>query len=980
MPPSVSHHPPDATLSVTKAARLLGVHPNTVRAWSDQGRLRYYRINPRGDRRYRLGDLQRFLAAAEPSALDSDGLPNLGSAARHTRSTERRQRQLPPVTRLGLARLGPPRPSGPALASGAVARSSPESVTSMAVLGALAQIAAAEQALEHGLPLIARTLRDGLGLRAVLVLERRDGRVVPRAWAGAEQPAETAASTGLVGRALAENCCVAGRLEADDPWRRHAPGATHALVQPVTGAESTWGAVCLLGSESDTVLDERGELSRAVAALLASMIATAHLRADLQRQLRRADALVRLTSDVRRHLDSDRILPGLVDHAMELFDADRAAVFLRERDGQLRAEVMRGLSDDYVASVREFPNPSLPRLAVTARRPLFSVGYVNDPRGQGVRDAVAREGYDTICVAPLFEGPDLLGLLSVYHDRPYSWRPDELDTFAAFADEAAVAIRNAQRYSQMATWAAQLQSIQALGVRLARLTSVHEIGVAIATELRQLIDYHNVRVYRQYDDELVPVAMQGQVGEYVDETPEQLRVRVGEGITGWVAARGVAQNLPDAAADPRAATIPGTEDDLDESMLLAPMLYEDQSLGVLVLSKLGLHQFSEDDLRLLVIYASFAAQAMANAEATERLRAQSEALERQLRSQRELLQITESILSTLDMRAILDQITERLGTLVDCDNIAIEVAGPDGLLRPVTARGTDAARYLEPWEPGDAGIAIWVLEHNEPQLIADERRDERVNQVRGAIPDGSRIVVPLRGRAGAVGVLTLERLGTVDRFSAEEFELVKLFAAQVSIALQNAEIHSAVEVRAQTDDLTRLLNHGTFQERLARMIAAGEQFSLVMIDLDGFKAVNDALGHQAGDRVLREIASVIVRAGRDSDSVFRYGGDEFAMLLPGTDAVGAFSVAERVRAAIGGRAGSDGWRSGDVAVSAAMGLATYPADGATPAEVLLAADRACFVAKRSGRGRIATALEGLDLAGEFTLSQPTPVDSPTVSV
>ena len=112
---------------------------------------------------------------------------------------------------------------------------------------------------------------------------------------------------------------------------------------------------------------------------------------------------------------------------------------------------------------------------------------------------------------------------------------------------------------------------------------------------------------------------------------------MGQGITGWVAEHRIAQNLPNAAADPRANTIPGTEEDLDESMLLAPMMFEDEVLGVLVLSKLGLDQFSDDDLRLLVIYASFAAQAMANADTTERLRAQSTALERQLRSQRELL-------------------------------------------------------------------------------------------------------------------------------------------------------------------------------------------------------------------------------------------------------------------------------------------------------------------------------------------------------
>ena len=198
--------------------------------------------------------------------------------------------------------------------------------------------------------------------------------------------------------------------------------------------------------------------------------------------------------------------------------------------------------------------------------------------------------------------------------------------------------------------------------------------------------------------------MQGQVGEYVDETPDQLRVTLGEGITGWVAVNRVAQNLGNAAADPRANTIPGTEDDLDESMLLAPMLFDDQVLGVLVLSKLGLDQFSDDDLRLLVIYASFAAQAMANADATERLRDQSLALERQLRGQRELLQITESILTTLDARAVLESITERLGGLIACDNIAIEVVDPaTGLLTPLTAHGIHRDFYMEPGRPARPG-------------------------------------------------------------------------------------------------------------------------------------------------------------------------------------------------------------------------------------------------------------------------------------
>jgi diguanylate cyclase (GGDEF)-like protein len=491
-----------------------------------------------------------------------------------------------------------------------------------------------------------------------------------------------------------------------------------------------------------------------------------------------------------------------------------------------------------------------------------------------------------------------------------------------------------------------------------------------------------VRVYRIRDDELIPVAFQGQVGEYTIETGDMLRVSVGTGITGWVAVHGVAQNLPDASQDPRATTIPGTDEDLAESMLLAPMTFDDQVLGVVVLSKLGLNQFTDDDLRLLVIYASIAAQAMANADTTGRLRDQSAALERQLSSQRALLLITESILTTLDPVAILEQVTDRLADLVRYDNIAVEVVDQtSGLLKPLTARGVHAELFLQPWGPGEEGIATWVVDHNEPVLIADERNDSRVLQFRDTGDmDGSLIVVPLRDREGAHGVLTLERLGRDDIYTEDEFELVKLFAAQVSIALQNAAVYRSVEIRARHDDLTGLLNHGTFQEVLAGRVREGDPFSLIMLDLDDFRTVNNALGHQAGDRLLRAIAESLVRAGRDSDQVFRYGGDEFAYLLPGTDGAGALLVANRVRDSVNAVGLDPRWADSGSVISASIGVATFPADGQTPESVLLAADRACFVAKRTGRARIATAAEGLALAAEFSLQEPTPVDAPSVSL
>lgn len=974
--------PADATLTVTKAARLLGVHPNTVRAWSDAGRLRYYRINPRGDRRYRLGDLNRFLAAAEHA-------PQLEDAIGRTR----RRRSVDPAAIAAALTADPSRPvrpEGPTFRR-VTAGISPEERhrRDLALLDRIARTALTGHGLDEDLGRLAGEIRDAGGHALVVIWELRGDRLSPRAVAGAPDRSlprllDLPRGYGVIGRALdAAPPPRHGAPRTKDP---HAvpviatrdervtttvlPGERSELAAAIPGPDGPWGALLIVEDGADSLGVPDRDLAMVLADAVGTIIGVARHRDEVAHLLHRAEALRRVAGDIGSRLDLDLILTGLVDHAMVLFEADRAAVFVRQPDGDDVAEVSRGLSSGYLHTMRTVRSRSLQAEAIAAGRPLFATGYRDDPRGVDDRALVVQEGFDTLCTAPLMEGSELLGMLNVYHDSAHAWSADEVETIAALATQATVAIRTAQNFGRMATWTAHLQSIQQLGARLNHLTSVREIGMAIATELRQLIDYHNVRVYRIVGDDLIPVALLGQIGEYTDETPEQLRVAVGEGITGWVAEHRIAQNLPDAAADPRANTIPGTEDDLDESMLLAPMLFEDQVLGVVVLSKLGLRQFSDDDLRLLVIYASFAAQAMANADTTERLREQSAALERQLRSQRELISITESILTTLDGRAVLEGITDRLGGLIACDNIAIEVVDPgSGLLTPLTARGIHAEDYLEPWEPGETGIATWVVEHNEPVYVEDERHDERVNHFRNAddgAMDGSLIVVPLRGRSGAIGVLTIERLGVGNTFAPEEFDLVKLFAAQVSIALQNAEMFRAVEIRAQSDDLTGLLNHGTFQDYLDRLVHDGAPFGLIMLDLDDFRDINNSMGHQAGDELLRSIGAALVRAGRESDLVFRYGGDEFAFLLPHTDPAGTAGVAERARAAVhslGGR------------VTASVGVSSYPDDGATPEDVLLAADRACFVAKRGGRDRVATAAEGLALAGEFHPQAPTPVDS-----
>jgi diguanylate cyclase (GGDEF)-like protein/excisionase family DNA binding protein len=941
--------PPESqpTLSVTEAARVVGVHPNTLRAWTSQGRIRAYRINRRGDRRYRRDDLDAFLeATAEGPAGD----------AAQTGFATSTDDDVPGVDVLALVRR--------------------EVNTAAAIAGG--EVGAS--GLDGALTRTTRIVRTRHGHAFVGIWERDDERLVPRAAAGDQQPLSVdLGGRSLVARALHAEPTLEEPVDGSAQWITHVGSGAVACAAPIHGPSGPWGVLVVVDTAPHPV---NAAVLPALAMIIGGVVRTTRLVDEATRGRRQADALRHVAIEFAHELDLDRILAAILEHGSSLFRADRAAIFLGRPGGRIHAALARGLSEEFVTSIRVFHTWSVPAEAIAERRPVAVRGYLDDPRGEWLRDGLLGEGIDTICSAPLFDGEEPIGYLNLYNDMPREWSSDELDTLAAFATQASVAIRNAQNFRRTESWAAQLQSIQHLGGQLSRLASTSEIGAAIIDEIERLIEFHNVRVYMIQGDELGAIAVRGKIGDYVNEDPEALKLAVGEGITGWVAQHGIAQYLPDADADPRAMTIPGT-DSIEESMLLAPMMFEGHVLGVIVLSKLGLDRFTESDLRLLVIFANAAAQALATAEASERLREQSAALERRLRSQRALLQITESILTTLDSRRVLEGITERLGDLVWYDNVCIELLDSrTDTLRPIIARGVDADRYMQPWEAGEEGLATWVVANAAPALVVDELKDARVAifPEQGSV-EGSLIAVPLWGPQGVVGVLSVERMGTENRFDEDDFELVQLFAGQVSIALRNAEHYRAARVRAETDGLTGLHNYASFRDRLGALVFAGEPFSLLMLDLDGFRAVNAAYLYRGGNVVLQRAAAAIRSVARESDEVFRFGGDEFCVLLPRTDVDGARIVAERVREAIAGVEPPTRARRKDVPrITVSVGIATFPEDGATADLVVDVASRGAYFAKHEGGDRVATAAEGLLIADEFEPTGPTRVESEVTAI
>ncbi len=679
----------------------------------------------------------------------------------------------------------------------------------------------------------------------------------------------------------------------------------------------------------------------------------------------RVDALGRIAAKVSGRRDVAGLFDDIIDEAFALFGVDRAGLWLYDPTAQrpLHIAVERGLSTEIVDAINDLP-PDAPTTGMDALRGRRV--RVLDRRMRSttahLRAIYRRIGVKSVCYVPLVFGEEPLGLLVLYHREAYAWTADERALARAFGDQMATAIGSARLADSRRTLADRLTSIADLGSQLSQLRDAPAIAWAIVAEAKRLTEHDTIRVYRVDHERgtCEPLAFEGTFLGTQAPAPEQLRLPIGQGLTGWVAKHGRPVRTGDAAADPRSRIVGQAEQ--PESMLVVPMVHASRVEGVIVLSAIGRDRFDGDDQVTLSIFAAAAVQALVNAENLQRLEVQQQELEHQLEGQRRLMDVNERLLSTLDPAGVLDLIADSLKVIVPYDSLTVyRVERATGTRRAVIARDAFADEILADQGPISDGITGWAIDHREAILSNAAHLDPRSVQVPGTpFEPEAIIVVPLVVNGETIGTLNVGRMGEAEAaFSPNEFELTKLFAGQASIALQNAETHGEVRLRADQDALTGLRNHGAFQRELGTAVEGGRPFAVLMLDLDGFKAFNDALGHPAGDALLVEIARAMAGETREGDRLYRYGGDEFAAILPVADRLVAHEVADRLRRAVRARsealAGSSADSSPLVTISA--GVACFPDDGATKAELVAVADRALYQVKpidgRRGDGVLA---------------------------
>ena len=222
------------------------------------------------------------------------------------------------------------------------------------------------------------------------------------------------------------------------------------------------------------------------------------------------------------------------------------------------------------------------------------------------------------------------------------------------------------------------------------------------------------------------------------------------------------------------------------------------------------------------------------------------------------------------------------------------------------------------------------------------------------------VAIPLRRGNHAIGVLALYGRGPAETFSDDDVHLLQSLMHQAETAIENTFLYEEATRLSITDGLTGLWNRRLFDlrinEELQRAIRFQEPFGLLLVDLDHFKSVNDRFGHQTGDAVLVELARRLKDATREVDVVTRFGGEEFALILPKTPVQGTLRLAQKVREVVANEPFAVGTVSIPVTVS--VGAAGYPDHGLSGADLLAAADAALYRAKGNGRNRVEEAEAG----------------------
>jgi diguanylate cyclase (GGDEF)-like protein/putative nucleotidyltransferase with HDIG domain len=380
--------------------------------------------------------------------------------------------------------------------------------------------------------------------------------------------------------------------------------------------------------------------------------------------------------------------------------------------------------------------------------------------------------------------------------------------------------------------------------------------------------------------------------------------------------------------------------------IFVPLKNKEKLVAVLAVSeRRDGRLYAVEDIDLLESIAAQVAASMEKEYSHEQLKEQEEKINLVNR-------LTTIITSSMSIQMIFEAFAQELKQEVDIDWATIALIDGNELYFMALSSTIGSA-----WQPGEKipleGTATeCACRERQAVYEPDLKRYHRFWTWESHLQQGIRSVVylPLSVTDRTIGSLILASRKP-NAYSRRQINLLEKVALQIAAPVENAQLYARVEQRSRMDELTGLFNRRHFDERLKEEVARhsryGDVFSIFILDLDNFKTYNDVYGHPAGDMLLSQIGRIIKSSLRDADLAFRYGGDEFVVILPQTARDDAYAVADRVREQIAAEMEKE-----SLTVTCSLGLASYPEDGVISGELVTAADTALYYAKWTGGNRI----------------------------
>ncbi len=558
------------------------------------------------------------------------------------------------------------------------------------------------------------------------------------------------------------------------------------------------------------------------------------------------------------------------------------------------------------------------------------------------RTLMIAEGLHTVVGISLQAKERIFGSLLFCTPDSRRFTPAELRLLLALGHQVGMAVENSYLIQQTARRSEELHILNEIGRVLNSTLKTDAVFEKIVSEMRRLFDTSNCYI-AFYDARRDEIRFELEVVDGV-RLPKRSRP-AGNHLTEYILRTGqpvlVRENFVEEVRKLGVEPLQQTG-----CFCGVPLLLYDRAIGVMGVHSAQERTFDEGHLEVMRILASQASIAIENA----RLFGQEQARTRQLTL---LNNVSRHAITTLHADEMLKKIVEEAEEGLSYDHIGIGVLDYPNKEVVILAEAGRRREALHRRVPLGEGLVGQVARSGQMLIVRDTA---------AAGDDAGRLLLAGSAAAAALPILYAEQLlgvfyvehSSPCDFSDEEILLLRTLADLVAGALHNALTFQRAQEQAITDGLTGVKTHRFFMEALSaewkRSTRAGRPFSLVLMDLDRFKFVNDFYGHLEGDQVLQRVGHILEQNCRRSDVVSRYGGDEFVILMPETNIEQARQLASKLRA----------WIAADPLlreknITASFGIASFPIHGSTPQELIQVADASMYLSKHQGGNTVSTA-------------------------